>query len=389
MESAAAPGTQVRHDIPSLDGLRAVAIIIVLLSHTKVLLPSAVVNLGLFRYVIGGGLHGVQIFFVISGYLITTLLLREFAGTGDVSLRAFYARRALRIFPPFYLYLAVVAVLWMQGSGQDISTFGAAATYTVIYHPHPQGWMLQHTWSLSIEEQFYLLWPVLLLVALRRRWAVRFAIVVLAAMPIARTILLLAASQQGADHSRSIVNCSAVDMLMTGCLFALAMRDPRWSRWIKSAITGWTVSILAGVGLLLVPYAETKMAQTVLAAPLIAQGYGVTALSIGVALEYVVRNPRCLAGRILNLPVMRHIGVISYSIYLWQQLFTANPLRLGLWTYALILLAAELSFWVVERPLMRLQARFKPASRVPHNAELTSSAARVSVSELSPNASIQ
>src|SRR5215475_8179567 len=103
--------TATGHDIPSLDGLRAVSIAIVVLSHTKPLLPAVIVNSGLFRYGIGGGLHGVQVFFVISGYLITTLLLREFDSSGDVSLRRFYARRALRIFPPFYLYLGVLGLL--------------------------------------------------------------------------------------------------------------------------------------------------------------------------------------------------------------------------------------------------------------------------------------
>lgn len=391
MESAAAAGAQIGHDIPSLDGLRAVAIAVVVLAHTKILLPAELANSGIFRYVVGGGLHGVQIFFVISGYLITTLLLRESERAGNVSLRAFYARRTLRIFPPFYLYLAAVGVLWLRGTGQDISTFLAAATYTLIYHPHPQGWMLQHAWSLSIEEQFYLLWPGLLVIALRRRCALCLPIIVLAVMPIARTILLLAVGRQAADHSRLVVNTSGIDMLMGGCLLAFVTTDrqwPQWKRWIERGITPWSVTILGAVGFVLVPYLETKMPQMSFAAPLIAEGYSVTAFSIAAALEYLVRTPDSIAGRILNLSVMRHIGAISYSVYLWQQLFTANPLRFGLWTYALILLAAELSFWIVERPLMRLRSQFKPVGYVVANAELTSAAARVSVSELSPNASI-
>ena len=137
-----------RHDIPSLDGLRAVSIVIVILSHTKALLPAAVTRTGLFRYLIGGGLHGVQIFFAISGYLITTLLLREFKETNTISLRRFYARRALRIFPPFYAYLAVLGVLWIAGTiPQHWPTFLAAATYSITYLPDPRGWFLMHTWS--------------------------------------------------------------------------------------------------------------------------------------------------------------------------------------------------------------------------------------------------
>lgn len=91
------PATPVRHDIPSLDGLRALAIGLVVLAHTRAVLPDAVAHSGLFRYTVGGGLHGVQLFFVISGYIITTLLLREFDRTGEISLPRFYVRRILRI----------------------------------------------------------------------------------------------------------------------------------------------------------------------------------------------------------------------------------------------------------------------------------------------------
>ena len=220
--------TPVRHDISSLDGLRALSIAIVVLSHTKTLLPPVIENSGLFRYLIGGGLIGVQVFFVISGFLITTLLQREFERTGEISLRRFYARRILRIFPVLYIYLAVVAVLWGTGvQKQDPSTFVSAATYTIICHPRPEGWLIQHTWSLSIEEQFYLLWPAALLVAHRRRIATRVAIVLLGLMPIVRMLVLSFSEQRATDHNRLIVNSSAIDMLMVGCLLALLSNNLR------------------------------------------------------------------------------------------------------------------------------------------------------------------
>ena len=148
------------HDIASLDGLRAVAIGIVILSHTRSFLPPWIAKSGLFRYVVGGGLHGCPDIFVLSGYLITTLLLREYERTGTVSLRRFYARRSLRIFPPFYAYLRsarhpldrrhTFGTLAYLSCGRDVYRYDS---------PHPQGWQLLHTWSLSIEEQFYFLWP--------------------------------------------------------------------------------------------------------------------------------------------------------------------------------------------------------------------------------------
>jgi peptidoglycan/LPS O-acetylase OafA/YrhL len=350
----------VQHDIPSLDGLRAVSIAIVILSHTKALLPAVIVKTGLFRYLIGGGLHGVQIFFVISGYLITMLLLREFNRTRDISLTHFYVRRALRIFPPFYVYLAVLAVLWIAGqASENWSTFFSAATYTIVFHPNPQGWFVQHAWSLSIEEQFYLLWPALVLVAQRHGKTTRLAFVVLAVMPMARAILFFASAHQGLDHNRLLINSGAIDMLLAGCLLALLREDVRWREWFSRRCNGWLVLGLLGAALILVPYADNKLRDTWLAVLTITLGFSVTAIAIALAVEYVVRKPESIVGRVLNFRPIRHVGIISYSIYLWQQLFTQSPLRFGIGTYALILIAAEISFWVIERPMMRVRGRLQ------------------------------
>lgn len=352
------PATPVRHDIPSLDGLRALSIAIVVLSHTRSLLPPPVANSGPFRYVIGGGIHGVQVFFVISGYLITMLLVREFDRTGDISLRRFYARRILRIFPAFYIYMGVVGVLWVFGiEEQDLSTFISAATYTIIYHPRPQGWLLQHAWSLSIEEQFYLLWPAVLLIAYRRRFATRVAAGVFALMPIVRILVLSLSGRLVADHNRLIVNSSSIDMLMMGCLLALLSSNPRWRRWCERCITAGAVMWLVVFGMVMVPYADAKLVHSSLAPASVVFGFSVTAISIGAGLEYLVRAPPSIMGRMLNVGAVRHLGTISYSIYLWQQLFTGESIRLGVLTYGLILITAELSFWLIERPILRIRAR--------------------------------
>ena len=344
--------------IPSLDGLRAVSIVLVVLSHTKSLLPAGMVRCGLFRYLVGGGLHGVQVFFVISGYLITTLLLREVENTGNISLRRFYLRRILRIFPPFYAYLVVVAVLWMAGHGrEDVKTFFAAATYTIVYLRHPQGWLLQHAWSLSIEEQFYLVWPAVLLFAHRRAVVVRLAIGLMIMLPIIRAMIILRGNAEAGGYDRLIVNFSSIDMLMVGGLLAMLQNRKEWREWCARWMPGWFVAGFAVLGLLLVPYANAKLAATWGGEVTGAFGYSVTALAIGAGLEYLVRRPESIAGRLLNLYLMRHIGVISYSIYLWQQFFTAREARLGLLTYPLVLLAAEISFWLIEKPAMQARAR--------------------------------
>lgn len=342
------------HDIPSLDGLRAVSLAIVVLSHTRALLPAAVVNAGLFRYAIGGGLHGVQIFFVLSGYLITTLLLREQERTGDVSFRRFYARRALRIFPAFYVYFGLLAVLAAAGVvAVHWPTYLASATYTFVYFPHPQGWYVEHAWSLSVEEQFYLLWPALLVFAHRRGRSLQVVWGVLAAMPVVRVVLALAF----AEPERAIVTSGAIDMLMTGCVLALLGRDEVWLRFRQRFVNGWSVAALLALGFVLVPYASTKIVGGASGLMVVAMGTTATALAIGAMVAWVVAEPGSMAGRFLNLRVMRHLGVISYSIYLWQELFTADPRRFGYGVYVLILGAGELSFWMIERPVMRLRAR--------------------------------
>lgn len=149
--------------IPSLDGLRAISIVMVLVAHasgTRLFpVPASAGNL------LGLGEFGVHVFFVISGFLITGLLLDELARTNRVDLRRFYLRRALRIFPPYYTYLAVVFLLALAGALQLAPRDMAhGLTYTSNYYP-ARSWFLGHTWSLSVEEQFYLLWPAVLMLA--------------------------------------------------------------------------------------------------------------------------------------------------------------------------------------------------------------------------------
>jgi peptidoglycan/LPS O-acetylase OafA/YrhL len=342
------------HDIPSLDGLRALSIALVILSHTKSLLPSPIANSGLFRYVIGGGLHGVQVFFAISGYLITTLLLREYNRTSTVSFKRFYARRALRIFPPFYAYFAVLAILWFIGViPEHWPTYLASATYTFIYLPHPHGWYVEHAWSLSIEEQFYLLWPALLLFAHRRAKSIPLALAVIALMPIVRAVLYLTAP----SPERAIITSSSADTLMVGCFLALLRNRTVDLRMHRRFLNAWAAAVLLVTGFLLVPYLSAKLTTGISGILTIALGNTLTALSIGGILIYVMENPQSPAGRFLNLRIVRHLGVISYSIYLWQQIFTGNSTRMRLYVYLCMLAAAELSFWLIEKPVMRLRTR--------------------------------
>ncbi|MGH9888077.1 MAG: acyltransferase family protein, partial [bacterium] len=130
---------------------------------------------------------GVRAFFVLSGFLITTLLLRERARDGTISLRGFYLRRALRIFPAFYAYLAVLIVLRAAGTiAPSNSDLAFAGTYTMNFHAE-RAWQVGHLWSLSVEEQFYLAWPLTLIVLGTRR-ALILALAAIAVAPLVRMV---------------------------------------------------------------------------------------------------------------------------------------------------------------------------------------------------------
>jgi peptidoglycan/LPS O-acetylase OafA/YrhL len=226
--------------VPSLDGLRALSIMLVLLSHAQgtrgFLVRSA------FQYWGDLGHLGVRVFFVISGFLITGLLLREVETTGSISLKGFYLRRFFRIFPAYYAYIAVIALCayWHRVvlSKDDLLY---ALTYTMNYHS-ARSWLVGHAWSLSVEEQFYLLWPAVVAFG-RRRGALRVAAVAVLLAPILKmsTYYFLPSWRPTMGESFQTV----ADTLAVGCLLAIG-RD-----WLKQR--GWYVRMLGSKFMLCVP----------------------------------------------------------------------------------------------------------------------------------------
>ena len=210
-------------NIPSLDGLRAISIMLVIASHTHWALPGALSRSAWVNWHHYGVL-GVSVFFVISGYLITKLLLKELDTTGSIRLKHFYVRRAFRIFPAFYVYLAFVGVLWSMGfEQQTLGSYIAAFTYTWNYYPHAAGWTLGHVWSLCIEEQFYLCWPLLLLWTGKVR-GLRIAISIILLAPIIRIVTYeVAPVMRG--HLGMMLH-TRIDTLLFGCALAILAQDP-------------------------------------------------------------------------------------------------------------------------------------------------------------------
>lgn len=333
--------------IASLDGLRAVSIALVLAGHSiaysNIATVGDVANLG------------VRVFFVISGLLITSLLLREHAKQGSISLGRFFARRAIRILPPLLAFLVAVAIAERAEWIPAISTrsWAQALTYTINYVPAPaRPASLGHLWSLAVEEQFYLLWPAVLVVLGIRR-GLRGAWAVLVIVPLVRflTWRYMPSHRDGIKWEFQTV----CDALATGCVIA-GIREQLWSNetWRRIMQSRWP--------LLLIP-AVLALNWYIVGRPQAGYLFGITALNvcIGALIEYCVRNADTAGGRLLNAPVITTVGLLSYSMYLWQQLFFVHhPLSVvqHFPTNLCVTLAfAAFSYLALERPLVRWRQR--------------------------------
>jgi peptidoglycan/LPS O-acetylase OafA/YrhL len=343
-------------NIPSLDGLRAISIMLVITSHIQWALPGALSRSAWVNWHYYGVL-GVTVFFVISGYLITNLLLKELDTTGSIRLKHFYIRRAFRIFPAFYVYLAFIGVLWSMGLVQQtLGSYVAAITYTWNYYPYAAGWTLGHVWSLCIEEQFYLCWPLLLLWAGKAR-GLRITIWIIFLAPLIRVVTYeLAPAMRG--HLGMMLH-TRIDTLLFGCTLAILAQDPLFVARLRRLCQPLFLSGLLVFVLYVSPVLSARFGGSY-DAPI---GFTLLGASISILLFYCIEWPESAVGRVLNLWPMRHLGVISYSVYLWQQIFDGSqPLihthYLGL-TLLLILLTAEASYWAVERPALRLRKRLE------------------------------
>lgn len=329
--------------IPSLDGWRAIAISLVVYWHL------------VYSYrkwssvVFDWGALGVYVFFVISGFLITLMLKREHEKTGSVSLRGFYIRRVFRIFPPLIFYLAGVAILAKLGlavAGMRSILFSLGFLRNFFPGPYP---ILQHFWSLSVEEQFYLMWPFIF-TRLSRKSAARLLFGVILIEPFVRSGMFLWLGNRGNWQWGTE---AIADGLACGCLLALSQQELRSYRWYQ-----WLSRSYAWLLLPLVTIAGAHVRPE-----LFYHGVGKTLifLSVALAMDISIVRFESLPGRILNSAPFVFVGKLSYSLYLWQQVFLKDrtqpygwfPLNLGL-----ALLLALFSFHFIEEPAVRFGREF-------------------------------
>lgn len=319
---------------PALDGLRGIAILLVVLYHLR--LPALEV---------AGGPVGVTMFFTLSGFLITSILLAE--PGRHVSLRPFYVRRARRLLPALGALLTVWLALDMAVNHQFTETplVIGALTYSANFVMASGEYLgdspaLGHTWSLAIEEQFYLLWPVALL------WLRRFPkpwIIGVTLVPVGISILLRAAAWNAGEPRSYYGSVERLDGLLIGCLLAVMMAGTRVRRaptWLLPVSLGTAVAH-AGIG----GGFQAVWAPTVVAVATAGVLYSVSMGRTGV----------------LGAPVLTWLGRRSYGLYLYHPIAiyavaaTVSPGRIAALLLAapIALIAAEVSWRFVEAPLLR------------------------------------
>jgi len=351
-----------RAHLPALDGLRAVAVAAVIVGHADYPVRGVPADLG------------VSAFFVLSGFLITRLLVREWNTTGDLSLSRFYLRRTMRIFPAYYAFLLLSFVIDRhQGQHWDWRLLASGVTYTVNYfnalHHHPNT-SIAHAWSLAVEEQFYLVWPLLfLLLARRGRHALVAGVTTLAVMALAwRSVLGLWLHADTAYLYNAFD--TRFDNLAVGCVFALLADRPSVARAVDNlAARPWRA--WATLGLLLVSRLATPEAYHY------SIGFTVDAVLVALLIAQLLVLYRSWSWRWLEHPVMRYLGIISYPIYLYhawgpsiaRHLVPNTPAAIFTGGVVATVLLAMGSYYVVERPFLRLKRRFEASPvRLPNGS---------------------
>jgi peptidoglycan/LPS O-acetylase OafA/YrhL len=349
---AGAPAWLTRGRIPSLDGLRALAVLLVFYEHAMV--TSGFPQVARLPR-LNPGPFGVQIFFVISGFLITTLMLRQQHQTGRLDLGRFYRARFLKILPPYAALLGAIALLAALGLARvPARDWLAAGTFTMNWTTG-HAWEVAHAWSLSIEEHFYLVWPFLFAVSAvhsrRAAWAA------VALCPAWRC--LAAWLWPSAYYMASFWTIGRIDGIAVGCLLAFAAWEPRHrARLDALAADGWrTLGFLLALVLL---RAATYLSWRFF----IVVSPTADSLVLAVLLWTVVRRPDTQLGGLLNRPWLQALGLASYSLYLWQQLFLDGR-RTGFLcqfpqNVLLALAAGWLSYQLIEKPIVQLKARETP-----------------------------
>ncbi|WP_436516316.1 acyltransferase family protein [Ekhidna sp. To15] len=346
--------------LPSLNGLRGISILMVVFSHLVYNNHLDIYDFDLrwinlmFRPLYDGQL-GVNIFFVISGFLITKILIQENETEGRISIRKFYTKRILRIFPAYYFLLFSYFILQSLNLIYiDPKAWLTAITYTEYFN-HDLDILTGHAWTLSVEEHFYLLWP--LAFTRSKKFQKKLAIFIIILVPLIRVFDHF--YQISFIHHYSIFY--RLDAIAFGCLVALYLKEiielvqPYWKYIFPVSLimlVTFRIGVVAldriGLGFLWIPFGKTS---------------GTLAnLLISLILLYSVYGPQKSWFKFLNSNILTNVGIYSYSIYLWQQFFLSN--KYDYWfvkfpqNLVFLFMLSIISFNLIEKPFLKLKSRF-------------------------------
>lgn len=343
--------------LPSLNGWRAVSILLVLGGHTTAIKGLSVNHLH-FWYSVFGGDIGVRFFFAISGLLITWLMLKEETEFRRVNVKNFYIRRTLRIWPAYLTYVALLAVFQLSGIvSQHAYAWRGILTFTrnlydtqLTFDPtgRHEDLLSFHFWSLSVEEQFYLFWP-LLFCMLKMRWRICFLVFTILFSLVFQTVYFL--GFYSAHHVvlfQDVNTFNFLDCLAWGCLGAILLL--RWKDGLEKMYEKFgTVLFSVAVSMIAVPWAMRL-------------GKGISNMGFAILLLHSVVKPDWIFYRPLNFRWMKRVGVLSYSIYIWQQaIWILWPkILLPVWFLwiPMVFGIAWISYEFLEKPFLALRAKF-------------------------------
>lgn len=345
---------------PSLDGLRCVSILMVLVLH----LPG-------YENVLPGGFLGVEIFFVISGFLITSLVVEEFHSTGRIKLGWFYMRRALRLGPGLFAVLVFTcAIALLTGSFQAVGLTPARLVSAIFYwsnwvrayegEPGPV-WFLAHFWSLSIEEQFYLIWPASLVLLLKR--TPKTVTLVVAGLIIFLILFKAGMYLSGASPKRLYYGSDTrADAILMGCLLSLTLH---WG-FFPSVIKRHSLALSRIAWLVIAAFAFLVHWNN--GSVLYLGGFTLVSLSASVIIVRLMFVP----DRVLSNPLLVWIGKRAYGLYIWHwpiYLLAAAITKDYVVPVALVgtFGFAAISYRYIEEPFLRLKHRF--SKRTPQATE--------------------
>lgn len=355
----------VKGHIPSLDGWRAIAILLVLGDHMAYSANFPHHSLSWVGEVFSGNL-GVRIFFVLSGFLISLLLLRESDKCGKISLYNFYVRRVFRIFPVYFCYLAVLAVLSIFSMYADsFSSWLGCVTFSRNILGKG-GSATAHFWSLAVEEQFYIIWPIIF--SKLSLWKRKKTYFILLFIPIIMCPLIRAfyVCDPGGGITERLLGERSIliyaDSLAVGCIGAwLAWRTPQNIKW------GITETILLSFSIAIILIGRWLQISNILSVGVYAIVQSLQAWAILVCL-WLTTSIQSPGFRFLNSWPIATLGLLSYSIYVWHFIFINHFMgnRFGNlliydWKYWVIpaLLVSACSYYFLEKPMIKLGQRFR------------------------------